>query len=43
MCREHNFSEDRVNSALDRFENKKKATKKSESVPKSQSNLDKFF
>lgn len=40
MCGEHEFSEDRINSALDRLE-KKKVAKKTE-MPKSQASLDRW-
>jgi len=41
MCADHDFSEDRVNAALDRLE-KKKPAKKQEAMPKSQSSLDQW-
>jgi flap endonuclease-1 len=41
MCNEHEFSEARVNAALDRLE-KKQPTKKAETVPKSQASLDQW-
>ncbi len=41
MCNEHEFSEARVNAALDRLE-KKQPAKKAEAVPKSQASLDRW-
>jgi flap endonuclease-1 len=41
MCDEHGFSEQRINSALDRLE-KKKPAKRMESMPASQSSLDRW-
>jgi flap endonuclease-1 len=41
MCTEHEFSEARVNAALDRLERKQPA-KKTEAVPKSQASLDQW-
>jgi len=41
MCRDHGFSEDRVNAALDRLE-RKRPQKKAEVMPKSQSSLDRW-
>ncbi len=41
MCDEHGFSEQRINSALDRLERKRPA-KKAESMPASQSSLDRW-
>lgn len=41
MCHEHGFSEDRITSALDRLEGKKKV-KKTDAIPKSQASLDRW-
>lgn len=41
MCGEHGFSEQRINSALDRLE-KKRSPKKAEAMPASQSSLDRW-
>ncbi len=42
MCRDHGFSEDRVNAALDRLEGKRKAAKRPEAMPKTQASLDRW-
>jgi flap endonuclease-1 len=43
ICRDHGFSEDRVNTALDRLEGaKKRPAKKQEALPKSQVSLDRW-